>query len=64
MDDVLDAIWACMNCNTTFRLGRMKSGPLYNSPLRCPNCDSDNTSPADGEVKAIPEYHGPIGTKN
>ncbi len=64
MSDVLDTKWACMTCNTTFRLGSMKSGPLANDPLRCPNCDSGDTHPADGETRTIPEYFGPIGTRN
>lgn len=64
MADILESIWACMNCNTTFKLGQMRSGPLYNDPLRCPHCDSGNTSPADGTATDVPKYYGEIGTKN
>jgi Zn finger protein HypA/HybF involved in hydrogenase expression len=51
---------ACLNCNTTFELGRVRSGP---QGWKCPNCASGNLSPAQG-VREIEEYHGDIGTKN
>jgi len=56
--------WCCLNCNTTFPLGKMKTGKLSADRFRCPNCDSENTHPADGDVRELPEYHGKIGTKN
>lgn len=63
MADIMDQRWACMTCNTTFPVGRMKLGRSALT-LRCPNCDSEDTAPADGEVRDVKEYFGEIGTRN
>jgi hypothetical protein len=52
--------WACLTCNTTFELGKVRSGP---QGWQCPNCKSSDLSTAEG-AREIPEYHGEIGTKN
>lgn len=51
---------ACLTCNTTFELGRVRCTP---HGWECPNCGSANLSPAHG-VRELEEYHGEIGTKN
>lgn len=52
--------WACLTCNSTFELGKVRSGP---QGWQCPNCKSNDLSTAEG-TREIPEYHGEIGTKN
>jgi hypothetical protein len=60
-NDVMQQTWCCLACNTTFRFGRirMKGGGLH-----CPECDSGNLHPADGEQHETDAYHGEIGTLN
>lgn len=48
--------WACLTCNSTFELGKVRSGP---NGFQCPNCQSADISPAEG-AREIPEYHGEI----
>ena len=64
MTDALDQQWACMTCNSKFRVGEIVPGKLYNDPWPCPRCGSLNISPADGTVGNVPEYFGEFGTKN
>ena len=44
--------WACLTCNTTFELGKVRSGP---QGWQCPNCKSGDLSPAHG---ALDKYEG------
>ena len=60
--DVMDQRWACLTCNWSGRFGRLKSYPA--GYIGCPVCKSDTIHPADGQVVEVPEYHGPIGTRN
>jgi Zn finger protein HypA/HybF involved in hydrogenase expression len=48
--------WACLTCNSTFELGKVRSGP---QGWQCPNCKSTDLSTAEG-TREIPEYHGDI----
>lgn len=58
--DMLDAQWACLNCNVTFRLGDADLPPAPGDGFACPKCGSGNTHPAGKEVRELPEYHGEI----
>jgi hypothetical protein len=48
--------WACLTCNTTFELGKVRSGP---QGWMCPNCRSTDLSPAHGS-RELDRYDGPI----
>jgi len=64
--DPLSTVWACLMCWWKGRIGKMRvagDAPLA-SALRCPSCGSDNVHPADGTVRDLPAYYGPIGTKH
>lgn len=60
----LNKDWACLTCNTTFRLGTAKLPKAPGEGFECPNCKSGDTHPADGSVTHLTEYFGEIGTRN
>lgn len=61
--DVLKEKWCCLTCSTVMEAGVLRSGG--DKPyLHCPHCGSGDISPANGAVRTVPEYFGPIGTRN
>jgi transposase-like protein len=61
----LDNRWACLTCNSTFRLGDGFLPVVHGGSIVCPKCKNDNTFPANKEVRSLDgEYDGEIGTLN
>jgi len=60
--DVMDQRWACLACSWSGRFGRLISYPA--GYIGCPRCKSADINPADGKSVEVPEYVGPIGTRN
>lgn len=59
----LNERWCCFTCCTTFPLGSMQLGSNANT-LRCSNCGSEDTHPAEREVVVLEAYFGRIGTRH
>lgn len=59
--DVMQQPWCCLECNATFRWGKIR---MLRGALRCPKCESVKLHPADGTTHELDSYQGEIGTLN
>ncbi len=66
MDDHLQALWACLTCNSKFPVGEVRPGAsaLACDPWPCPRCGNRTITPADGVTRQTDEYYGEVGTRN
>ena len=63
MTETLDKRWACLTCNSTFRLGDGFLPVVQGGGIICPKCKSDNTFNANKEVHSLDvKYEGEVGT--